>query len=93
MPKLPQILSKKVTVVNELGIHARSAAMIAIIARKANACVWIEKDGKRVDATSIIDILTLACSKGTSITITINNPADKDILANIVKMFKEGFGE
>jgi phosphotransferase system HPr (HPr) family protein len=93
MPKLSQILSKKVTVTNELGVHARSAAMIAIIARKAKACVWIEKDGERVDATSIIDILTLDCPKGINITITINTPEDKDILDNIVKMFKEGFGE
>ena len=93
MPKIPQILSKKVTVINELGVHARSAALIARTAKNANAFVWIEKDGERVDAASIIDILTLACSKGTDDTITINDPADKDILDNIVRMFKEGFGE
>jgi len=93
MPKLSQIISKKVTVINELGVHARSAAMIARIAKNANALVWIEKNGERVDATSIIDILTLACSKGTGVTITINDPADKNILDNIVRMFKEGFGE
>ena len=93
MPKLSQTLSKKVTVINELGVHARSAAMIAKIAQNAHAAVWIEKDGERVDATSIIDILTLACSKGTGITIAINDPTDKNILDSIVRMFKEGFGE
>lgn len=67
--------------------------MIAKAAQYANAPVWIEKDGERVDATSIIDILTLACSKNTDVTIAIDNPADKNILDNIVRMFKEGFGE
>jgi phosphotransferase system HPr (HPr) family protein len=88
-----QALSQKVTLINELGLHARSAAMIAKTAQKAHASVWIEKDGNRVDATSIMDLLTLACSKGTGITVVIKDPNDMPILDHIVRMVKEGFGE
>ena len=93
MSELSQILYKKVAVINELGVHARSAAMIAKIAKNAQAPVWLEKDGEKVDATSIIDILTLACTKGTDVTITVDNPTDIRILNDIVRVFKEGFGE
>lgn len=93
MSELSQILYKKVTVINELGVHARSAAMIAKIAQNAQAPVWLEKDDEKVDAASIMDILTLACTKGTDVTITIDNPTDIKILNDIVRMFKEGFGE
>jgi phosphocarrier protein HPr len=93
MSELSQILYKKVTVINELGVHARSAAMIAKLAQNAQAAVWLEKDGEKVDATSIIDILTLACAKGTDVTITIDDTSDLKILNDIVSMFNKGFGE
>jgi phosphotransferase system HPr (HPr) family protein len=93
MPELSQILSKKVTVINDLGVHARSAAMIAKIAQNAQASVWLEKDGEKVDATSIIDILTLGCAKGTDVTIAVDHPSDTKILNDIVSMFNKGFGE
>lgn len=93
MSNLSQTLSKEVIIINELGLHARSASMIAKAAQKARAPVWIEKDGERVDAASIIDILTLACPQGNRITIAIDDPADIKILDDIVRMVKEGFGE
>ena len=86
-------LSKTVTIVNELGLHARSAAKLAEIAKKARRPVWIEQNGDRVDATSIIDILTLAAMQGTSLRIVIEDPADAQTLSDIVDLVKDGFGE
>jgi phosphocarrier protein HPr len=86
-------LSRDVIVVNELGLHARSAARIAEIARKANYNVWIIKDKKMVDASSILDILTLECTKGSKVTLKIDNQSDLDILNDTVKQFETGFGE
>ncbi len=84
---------KVATIKNELGLHARSAAQIAHIAGKSAAGVWLKKDDKMADASSIIDILTLACEKGTKITIIIENLTDIDILDAIVDLVDSGFGE
>jgi phosphotransferase system HPr (HPr) family protein len=84
---------KVATIKNELGLHARSAALIARIAGNSAANVWLKKDDKKADASSIIDILTLACGKGTKITIIIEDLADIDILDAIIDLVDSGFGE
>ncbi len=84
---------KVATITNELGLHARSAAQIARIAGKSTGTVWLKKDDKKADASSIIDILTLACEKGTKITIIIEDLADINILDAIVDLVDSGFGE
>lgn len=86
-------LSKELTVTNELGVHARSAAQIAALARKARSGVWIVKNGETVDAASIIDILTLACGQGSRVTLKIQNPEDINVFNDIVSLFENGFGE
>jgi len=55
--------------------------------------VWIIKDEEKVDAASIIDILTLACAKGSKITLKIDDQSDLYILNNIAKLIESGFGE
>ena len=84
---------KVVTIINELGLHARSAAQIAKIAGNSTANVWLKKGDEIADAASIIDILTLACEKGTRITILIEDWADIDILNDIADLVESGFGE
>jgi len=87
------IYSVKVIIVNELGLHARSAAQIAKIVEKANSKVWIIKNGEKVDAASVIDILTLGCGKGSQIVLTIDDQSDIEILNSIKKLVEKGFGE
>ena len=91
--KEDQELQKVTYINNELGLHARSAARIAEIARHAKGAVWVMKDDEKADASSIVDILTLACEKGTKIRITIEDCADTDILNAIVDLVDNGFGE
>jgi len=86
-------ISKEVFIVNELGLHARSAAMISKIARTAASNVWIAKGGKTVDASSVLDILTLACEKDAKITLEIDDPSDMAVLNKIERMVESGFGE
>ena len=88
-----QVFSKEVTVVNDLGLHARSAAKIAELARDASSKIWVQKNEERVDAGSILDILTLACEKGSKLTIVIKDRSDMTILNRIVELVKNGFGE
>ena len=86
-------LSKDVLIINELGLHARSAAGIAKLAQNANSKVWLIRGKERVDASSVIDILSLACSKGSKITLKIDEESDIDILNEIIELIKKGFGE
>lgn len=89
----PNELSREVIIVNELGLHARSAGQIAKLAQNCRAGLWLQKDDQRVDATSIMDILSLACGKGTRIRLIIDNAADIDVLNAIVELVESGFGE
>jgi len=86
-------LSRTVYVINQLGLHARAAAEITKLAEKAASGIWITKSGETVDASSIIDILSLAAVKGSQITITVDNPLDIDILNAIEALVQKGFGE
>jgi phosphocarrier protein HPr len=88
-----QILQKTVFIKNELGLHARSAAQIAEIAMKSTGNVWVMKSEEKADASSIMDILTLVCEKGTKIRIIIEDPGDTDVLNAIVDLVDNGFGE
>jgi phosphocarrier protein HPr len=85
--------SRTTIICNELGLHARSAARIAKIAANAVSNIWLVKDDQRADASSIVDILTLACEKGTKIKIIIEDPADARILTALADLVDSGFGE
>jgi phosphocarrier protein len=86
-------LSKEAIITNELGVHARSAAKLAELAQKAIAKVWIIKDNQRADASSILDTLTLMCSKNTKVIIEIEDQKDAKILDAIIALIEDGFGE
>ncbi len=86
-------LVKKLTIVNELGLHARSAAKIAEVARNAKHKVWVTCEGEKVDAASIIDILTLGAARGSQIEIRIEHADDAVVLNAIARLVASGFGE
>ena len=93
MAKQNQKNSRQATIINDFGLHARSAARIADIAQNSIGNVWIEKDHEKADASSIIDLLTLVCAKGAQITIIIDDPVDLPILEAIADLVDSGFGE
>jgi phosphocarrier protein len=79
--------------VNELGIHARSAACIANLAKTALENVWIIKEGEKADASSVIDVLSLACVQGTEILLQVDDKSDISVLNEIYQLIEAGFGE
>jgi len=86
-------LSREVIIVNELGLHARSAGKIAKLTQNAQSTIWLTKNNEKVDASSIIDILTLACAKGSKIMLTVDSKSDVHILNEITALVKRGFEE
>ena len=87
------LYARRVTLANSLGMHARPAAKIAEIAGKAGGNVWITNGRSKADAQSVIDILTLCITKGSTVTIEIENANDGKILDEITTLIESGFGE
>lgn len=83
----------ELTIRNPQGLHARPAAAIARIAQSAKGVLWIRRENNEVDASSIIDILTLACEQGSCISLYAENPHDSPLLDSIAKLVESGFGE
>jgi phosphocarrier protein HPr len=91
MAKSSYELSREVTLINELGLHARAAAKIAALAQKAESKIWLLKNEQKADASSILDMLTLACPKGTKIMVSADENSDIKILNSIVELVQRGF--
>ena len=93
--KRPQnrALRRKVIVQNEVGLHARPAKNLVSELNKYIADVYIEKDGYRINAKSIIGVLTLAAVKGTELMVIAEGEDAEEVLEIVQHMFEEGFGE
>jgi phosphocarrier protein HPr len=81
------------TLKNELGLHARAAAMLVNVSSKYKSKVFFERDGKEINGKSILGILTLACPKGCSITISAEGDDARDAVAALGKLIEDKFGE
>ena len=85
--------SRHVTVVNQLGMHARAAAKFVHLATRFNARVQVARDGREMDGKSIMGILLLAAARGSVITISAEGADEQDAVAALVALVESGFGE
>jgi phosphocarrier protein len=85
--------SQSVAVVNQLGIHARAAAKFVHLAARFESRVRIARQGREIDGKSIMGILLLAASRGSTITITVEGRDEHDALVALVALVESGFGE
>jgi phosphocarrier protein HPr len=82
-----------VTLRNATGLHARPAKIFARAAAAFTADVSVEKDGRRVNAKSVLSVLTLDCHQGDEILISVEGD-DADVsLAELVALVESRFGE
>ncbi len=80
-------------IINKLGLHARASAKLAQLASGFPCEVWLERNGRRVNAKSIMGVMMLAAAKGSTITIdTEGEQADEALLA-IQDLVADRFGE
>ena len=87
------MVSRTVTVVNELGLHARAAARFVHLATRFRAQVRVGRDGKVMDGKSIMGILLLAAARGTRITIVAEGADEQDAVSALTSLVESGFGE
>ena len=77
------MITKKLTILNKLGLHARAAAKVVSTANKFESTIIITKDGKNADARSIMKLLMLSASQGSSISIEVNGTDQNDAMRSI----------
>lgn len=87
------LLYRDLTIVNELGLHARSAAKLAKTAQQADKGVWLQMGDQHVDAKQVLDILTLGAGQGDHIRVGIERLEDMAVLEQLVSLIDNGFGE
>ena len=85
--------SQDVTVVNQLGMHARAAAKFVHLATRFEARVKVARDAREMDGTSIMGILLLAAARGSTITISADGIDERDAVAALTALVQSGFGE
>jgi phosphocarrier protein HPr len=85
--------SQAVTVVNQLGMHARAAAKFVHLATRYQAQVKVARDYREMDGKSIMGILLLAAACGSTITISAEGSDERDAVSALVALVASGFGE
>ncbi len=86
-------LSKRLTIGNEFGLHARPAALIVKCVSKFDADVEIEKDGVSVSGKSIMGLLTIEGHQGSELLISAQGAQAEEVLAELEALFASNFGE
>ena len=82
-----------VTIVNKLGLHARASAKLTQAAAKFPCGVHLSRNGKRVNAKSIMGVMMLAAGIGATVEIETDGPDEEAAMAALVKLFADKFGE
>ena len=85
--------SQDVTVVNQLGMHARAAAKFVHVAGRYRSRVRVSRDAREMDGKSIMGILLLAAARGSTITISADGSDEADAVAALAALVESGFGE
>ena len=84
---------KEVLVQNQVGLHARPATLFIQKANEYKSSIWVEKEERRVNAKSLLGVLSLGIVGGTSIRIIADGPDEEEAVENLVDLVKSGFAE
>lgn len=82
---------KEVTVQNQAGLHARPATFFIQKANEYKSSIWIEKDERRVNAKSLLCVLSLGIVGGTTIKIISDGSDEEEAVEGLVKLINSGF--
>lgn len=87
------MITKKITVLNKLGIHARPAAQFVRVASRFKSDVTVEKDDESVDGKSIMGLMMLAVGCGAEITVHAEGVDEEEAIAALQELVDGRFGE
>jgi phosphocarrier protein HPr len=87
------MLTEKIEIVNRLGLHARASAKLTQLAGQFKSEVWLTRDGKRVNAKSIMGVMMLAAAKGATLELETSGADEADAMSAIKALVADKFGE
>lgn len=87
------MISRPVTIINRLGLHARAAAKLVSTASRFAAEVTLDKNGQRVNGKSIMGVMMLAASCGTEIQLSTDGDDETNAMDALIALIEDRFGE
>lgn len=87
------MFTQEVTVNNEVGLHARPATYFIQKANEFESGIWVEKEERRVNAKSLLGVLSLGIVKGTTITLIADGPDAKEAVEALAQLVDNQLGE
>lgn len=87
------MISKEVVINNQVGLHARPATFFIQKANEFKSSIWIEKDDRRVNAKSLLGVLSLGIVKGTEVNIVADGVDESEAIATLSELIDSNFSE
>ena len=87
------MVSRAVTIINKLGLHARAATRLVNSAAAFDCELWISNGEKTINGKSIMGVLTLAASRGTQLNIEAKGKDENEAIEGIIELINSRFGE
>ena len=84
---------REVEIRNKLGLHARASAKLTQLASQFASDVWMSRNGRRVNAKSIMGVMMLAASKGSVVTLEIDGTDEEQAMTALTTLIADYFGE
>ncbi len=84
---------KEISVQNQVGLHARPATFFIKKANEFESAIWVEKDNRKVNAKSLLGVLSLGIIGGNPITIIADGVDERQALDALVELIENGFKE
>ena len=87
------MVTKDVTITNNIGLHARPATFFIQKANTFKSSIWIEKDDRKVNAKSLLGVLSMGIAKGMTITLVADGIDEADAIQGLDSLIQTGFAE
>lgn len=87
------MVSKSVVVLNQVGLHAKTATLFIQKANEFKAAIWVEKDARRVNAKSLLGVLSLGITRGTEITLSADGADEAEALSSLLALISTSVSE
>ena len=87
------MISREVLISNNIGLHARPATFFIQKANSFKSSVWVEKEERRVNAKSLLGVLSLGIVKGMTITVIAEGPDENEAVDGLIELVNTGFGD
>ena len=84
---------READIVNKLGLHARASARLTQLAAQFQCEVWLARNGRRVNAKSIMGVMMLAAARGTRVTVETDGPDEAEAMTALLELIAGRFGE